>query len=88
MGVGQASAKQCNQAPPASGGSSSRGYPIRDVLNAPKWYERLRAGTIKEGTLAASAGTLAADYQALAEEVLSRLVAAEATGQGTSRVTA
>jgi len=28
MGVGQASAKQCNQAPPASGGSSSRGYLI------------------------------------------------------------
>jgi len=60
----------------------------RDVLNAPKWYEQLRAGTSKEGTLAASAGTLAADYQALAEEVLTRLVAAEATGQATSRVTA
>jgi len=60
----------------------------RDVLNAPKWYERLRAGTAKEGTLAASAGTLAADYQALAEEVLNRLVAAETAGQAPDKVTA
>ncbi len=49
----------------------------RDVLNGPKWYERLRSGAIGGAPLAASAGTLAADYQALAEEVLGRLVAAE-----------
>lgn len=52
----------------------------RDVHAAPRWYERLRAAPTspKQETLASSAGSLAADYQALAEEVLARLVAAEA----------
>lgn len=52
----------------------------RDVHAAPRWYERLR-GTpgAQQETLASSAGSLAADYQALAEEVLERLVTAEAS---------
>ncbi len=56
----------------------------RDVLKGPKWYELLRSGTSKGTALAASAGTLAADYQALAEEVLTRLVDAESHNEVTA----
>lgn len=50
----------------------------RDVHAAPRWYERLRSGRpAGEEGLASSAGALAGDYQALAEEVLQRLVEAE-----------
>jgi len=56
----------------------------RDVRTAPKWFERLRAGTGSAPALAASAGTLAADYQALAGEVLDRLTNAEAAARVTA----
>jgi len=57
----------------------------RDVHAAPRWYERLRAGQgAKQEILAGSASALAADYQALAEEVLQRLVAAEANTAGST----
>jgi len=44
----------------------------RDVASGPKWWERRRNGQKGSG-LAASAGTLAQDYQALAEEIVDRL---------------
>ncbi len=52
----------------------------RDIHAGPKWYERLRSPGHSQGAqqLAGSAGALASDYQALAEEVLSRIVDAEA----------
>jgi cellulose biosynthesis protein BcsQ len=43
------------------------------VLNAPKWYERLRSGQPPGETLASSAGALAGDYQGLAEEIFVHL---------------
>jgi chromosome partitioning protein len=50
----------------------------RDASAAPKWYERLRSpGESAPQRLAGSAGVLAADYEALADEVVSRLVEAE-----------
>ncbi|MGR7028188.1 ParA family protein [Geodermatophilus sp. URMC 62] len=48
----------------------------RDVATAPKWHERFKTGR-KAETLAASAGTVAGDYQRLAEELIDRIVAAE-----------
>jgi cellulose biosynthesis protein BcsQ len=49
------------------------------ALNAPKWYERLRAGSTgaQGGALASSAGALAGDYQSLAEEIFVHLSAVE-----------
>ncbi len=50
----------------------------RDVHAAPRWYERLRNPTRDHPeALAVSAGALAGDYQALAEEIITRLAAAE-----------
>lgn len=49
----------------------------RDVDARPKWFERLRNPTSKVEPLASSAGVLAEDYQALAEELMQRIVAAE-----------
>jgi len=49
----------------------------RDVDSRPKWYERLRNPTTKVEPLASSAGVLAEDYQALAEELMQRIIAAE-----------
>lgn len=43
----------------------------QDVLAGPRWYERIRGGGGE--ALASSAGRLAADYQALAEELLDRI---------------
>ncbi len=52
----------------------------RDASAAPKWYERLRnPGEAPTQRLAGSAGVLAGDYEALAEEVLTRLVEAESS---------
>lgn len=51
----------------------------RDVVSRPKWYERLRNPDTQAEPLAASAGVLAEDYQALAEELISRILAAETT---------
>ena len=48
----------------------------RDVATAPKWHERFKTGK-KTETLAASAGTVAGDYQRLAEELIDRLVERE-----------
>ena len=48
----------------------------RDVASAPKWHERFKTGN-KPETLAASAGSLASDYQRLAEEIIDRLAEAE-----------
>jgi cellulose biosynthesis protein BcsQ len=54
----------------------------RAVLAAPKWYER-RPGKhrgdpdVGEGALAGSAGALAGDYQALAEEIFVQLAAVQ-----------
>jgi cellulose biosynthesis protein BcsQ len=54
----------------------------RAVLAAPKWYER-RPGKhrgdpdVGEGALAGSAGALAGDYQALAEEIFVHLAAVQ-----------
>jgi len=48
----------------------------RDIAIAPKWHERFKTGN-KPESLAASAGSLAGDYQRLAEELINRLVAAE-----------
>jgi chromosome partitioning protein len=48
----------------------------RDVAAAPKWHERFRTGK-KTESLAASAGTVAGDYQRLAEELIDRLAARE-----------
>ena len=48
----------------------------RDIATAPKWHERFKTGH-KPETLAASAGSLAADYQRLAEELINRIAAAE-----------
>jgi cellulose biosynthesis protein BcsQ len=50
----------------------------RDVLAAPRWYERLRHPAREQPeALAGSAGGLAGDYQALADEILTRLTAVE-----------
>jgi hypothetical protein len=49
----------------------------RDVHNRPKWYERLRNPDLRVEPLASSAGVLAEDYQAVAEEVIGRIVAVE-----------
>ena len=49
----------------------------RDVVSRPKWYERLRNPDSRAEPLASSAGVLAEDYQALAEEVIARILAAE-----------
>lgn len=57
-----------------------------DLLNGPKWYERLRAK--EEGAKAAkpaevtpaTAANVAKDYQALGEELIDRLVEAEKQG--------
>lgn len=49
----------------------------RDVVSRPKWYERLRNPDSRAEPLASSAGVLAEDYQALAEEVIGRILAAE-----------
>lgn len=50
----------------------------RDASAAPKWYERLRTpGDAPVQRLAGSAGALASDYEALAEEVLTHIVEAE-----------
>jgi chromosome partitioning protein len=48
----------------------------RDVATAPKWHERFKTGK-KTETLAASAGTVAGDYQRLAEELIDRIVEGE-----------
>jgi len=48
----------------------------RDIASAPKWHERFKTGN-KTETLAASAGSLAGDYQRLAEELINRVAAAE-----------
>lgn len=48
----------------------------RDVASAPKWHERFKTGK-KPETLAASAGSLASDYQRLAEEIIDRIAEAE-----------
>lgn len=48
----------------------------RDVHAAPKWHERFKTGK-KTETLAASAGSLAADYQQLAEELIEKIAEAE-----------
>lgn len=45
------------------------------VLAAPKWYERRRAQGGETAGLAGSAGALAGDYQALAEEIFVHLAA-------------
>jgi chromosome partitioning protein len=50
----------------------------RDASAAPKWYERLRnPGESPVQRLAGSAGALASDYEALAEEVLTHIIEAE-----------
>jgi cellulose biosynthesis protein BcsQ len=49
----------------------------QDVLAGPSWWERRRGGDTSSEVLAASATSLAGDYQHLAEEVLSRLVVVE-----------
>jgi chromosome partitioning protein len=49
----------------------------RDVVARPKWYERLRNPDSRAEPLASSAGVLAEDYQAMAEEVIGRILAAE-----------
>lgn len=60
----------------------------RDVATAPKWHERFKTGQ-KTETLAASAGSLAADYQQLAEELLEKIAETELVDQtapeGTAR---
>ncbi len=50
----------------------------RDVVSRPKWFERLRNPDSRAEPLASSAGVLAEDYQAIAEEVIGRILAAEA----------
>lgn len=49
----------------------------REVVSRPKWYERLRNPDSHAEPLATSAGVLAEDYQAIAEEVIGRILAAE-----------
>lgn len=49
----------------------------RDVLSGPPWWERRRNPNLQAEPLAASAGSLAGDYQHVADEVLTRLAAAE-----------
>lgn len=51
----------------------------RDVVSRPKWYERLRNPDVQAEPLASSAGVLAEDYQAIAEELIGRILAAEPT---------
>lgn len=51
----------------------------RDVVSRPKWYERLRNPSMQTEQLASSAGVLAEDYQAIAEELISRILTAEPT---------
>ena len=46
------------------------------MATAPKWHERFKTGK-KTETLAASAGTVAGDYQRLAEELIDRIVEGE-----------
>lgn len=53
----------------------------RDVHARPKWYERLRNPDLKAEPLASSAGVLAEDYQAIAEEVIGRILAAEPSSE-------
>jgi hypothetical protein len=51
----------------------------RDVVSRPKWYERLRNPGVHTEPLASSAGVLAEDYQAIAEELIGRILAVEPT---------
>jgi cellulose biosynthesis protein BcsQ len=52
----------------------------RVVASGPKWYEALRDGGVKGPRLAASASSLAGDFQAVTEEILLRLTDLERTG--------
>ena len=49
----------------------------RDVLAGPSWWERRRDPSIGSEPLAGSAGSLAADYERLAAEILNRLAESE-----------
>ena len=51
----------------------------RDVVSRPRWYERLRNPGMQTEPLASSAGVLAEDYQAIAEELIGRILAVEPT---------
>lgn len=55
----------------------------RDVLAGPTWWERRRNHDAAE-PLAASASSLAGDYERLATEVLERVVLSEAPGEATA----
>jgi chromosome partitioning protein len=55
------------------------------VLAAPKWWELRRDGTLADGPRARSAPGLAADFQALGEEIVARINAAEPSTAGDDR---